>query len=106
MYYNALDNKRTEGRISITLVFIQMLNMVVQGLIATRLLCKPVMLSWKCEEGVVQVKRLALRETFCLNCGILALDEPTTNSDVPNAESLPGALLSQHSIIEAQEIFD
>ncbi|KAI3737856.1 hypothetical protein L2E82_27870 [Cichorium intybus] len=58
-----------------------------------RLLCKPVMLSWKCEEGVVQVKRLALTETFCLNCGILALDEPTTNSDVPNAESLPGALL-------------
>ncbi len=23
--------------------------------------------------------RLALAETFCLNCGILALDEPTTN---------------------------
>ncbi|KAI3690593.1 hypothetical protein L2E82_48717 [Cichorium intybus] len=37
--------------------------------------------------------RLALTETFCLNCGILALDESTTNSDVPNAESLPGALL-------------
>jgi len=25
--------------------------------------------------------RLALAETFCLNCGILALDEPTTNLD-------------------------
>lgn len=36
--------------------------------------------------------RLALAETFCLNCGILALDEPTTNLDVPNAESLAAAL--------------
>lgn len=93
--------------------------------------------------------RLALAETFCLNCGILALDEPTTNLDVPNAESLAAALGRimedrkgqenfqlivithderfaqligqrqhaekyyrvakddrQHSIIEAQEIFD
>ncbi|XP_038720675.1 DNA repair protein RAD50 [Tripterygium wilfordii] len=93
--------------------------------------------------------RLALAETFCLNCGILALDEPTTNLDGPNAESLATALLRimedrkgqenfqlivithderfaqligqrqhaeryyrvskddhQHSIIEAQEIFD
>uniref|UniRef100_K3YPB6 DNA repair protein RAD50 n=1 Tax=Setaria italica TaxID=4555 RepID=K3YPB6_SETIT len=93
--------------------------------------------------------RLALAETFCLNCGILALDEPTTNLDGPNAESLATALLrimearkgqenfqlivithderfahligqrqlaekyyrvskdeNQHSIIEAQEIFD
>lgn len=37
--------------------------------------------------------RLALAETFCLNCGILALDEPTTNLDGPNSESLAGALL-------------
>ncbi|GAB4844066.1 DNA repair protein rad50 [Ancistrocladus abbreviatus] len=93
--------------------------------------------------------RLALAETFCLNCGILALDEPTTNLDAPNTESLAAALLRimedrkgqenfqlivithderfaqligqrqhaekyyrvskddhQHSIIEAQEIFD
>nr|APA20123.1 DNA repair-recombination protein RAD50 [Populus tomentosa] len=93
--------------------------------------------------------RLALAETFCLHCGILALDEPTTNLDGPNAESLAAALLRimedrkgqenfqlivithderfaqligqrqhaeryyrvakddhQHSIIEAQEIFD
>uniref|UniRef100_A0A0A9AU83 DNA repair protein RAD50 n=1 Tax=Arundo donax TaxID=35708 RepID=A0A0A9AU83_ARUDO len=93
--------------------------------------------------------RLALAETFCLNCGILALDEPTTNLDGPNSESLAAALLrimearkgqenfqlivithderfahligqrqltekyyrvskdeNQHSIIEAQEIFD
>ncbi|RLN96153.1 hypothetical protein BBJ28_00011629 [Nothophytophthora sp. Chile5] len=30
------------------------------------------------------VIRLALAETFCLNCGILALDEPTTNLDTEN----------------------
>lgn len=36
--------------------------------------------------------RLALAETFCLNCGILALDEPTTNLDGPNADSLAAAL--------------
>lgn len=36
--------------------------------------------------------RLALAETFCLNCGILALDEPTTNLDAANAASLAGAL--------------
>ncbi|KAH9649602.1 DNA repair protein RAD50 [Citrus sinensis] len=41
--------------------------------------------------------RLALAETFCLNCGILALDEPTTNLDGPNAESLAAAL---HRIME------
>jgi len=36
--------------------------------------------------------RLALAETFCLNCGILALDEPTTNLDHENSESLAEAL--------------
>ncbi|KAK9807149.1 hypothetical protein WJX73_000402 [Symbiochloris irregularis] len=36
--------------------------------------------------------RLALAETFCLNCGILALDEPTTNLDAANAQSLAEAL--------------
>jgi DNA repair protein RAD50 len=30
--------------------------------------------------------RLALAETFCLNCGILALDEPTTNLDAGEQE--------------------
>ena len=38
------------------------------------------------------VIRLALAETFCLNCGILALDEPTTNLDHENIESLASAL--------------
>lgn len=37
--------------------------------------------------------RLALAETFCLSCGILALDEPTTNLDRDNIESLAHALV-------------
>lgn len=37
--------------------------------------------------------RLALAETFCLNCGILSLDEPTTNLDRDNIESLANALV-------------
>uniref|UniRef100_A0A6B2KY77 DNA repair protein RAD50 n=1 Tax=Arcella intermedia TaxID=1963864 RepID=A0A6B2KY77_9EUKA len=37
--------------------------------------------------------RLALAETFCVNCGILALDEPTTNLDRHNIESFALALL-------------
>jgi len=37
--------------------------------------------------------RLALAETFCLNCGILALDEPTTNLDRYNVESFANALV-------------
>lgn len=36
--------------------------------------------------------RLALAETFCLNCGVLALDEPTTNLDSKNIEALAFAL--------------
>ena len=36
--------------------------------------------------------RLALAETFCLKCGILALDEPTTNLDEANSEALAMAL--------------
>lgn len=34
--------------------------------------------------------RLALAETFCLNCGILALDEPTTNLDAGEGAGLGG----------------
>ena len=36
--------------------------------------------------------RLALAETFCSNCGILALDEPTTNLDSKNIQALAYAL--------------
>lgn len=36
--------------------------------------------------------RLALAETFCVNCGILALDEPTTNLDRDNIEKFATAL--------------
>ncbi|CAM9329660.1 unnamed protein product [Phaeothamnion confervicola] len=38
------------------------------------------------------VIRLALAETFCINCGILALDEPTTNLDHNNKNGLADAL--------------
>lgn len=45
--------------------------------------------------------RLALAESFCLQCGILALDEPTTNLDHANIEGLAAALaeyiLSTHT---------
>jgi len=46
------------------------------------------------------VIRLALAESFCINCGILALDEPTTNLDRPNIESLAAAL---NEIIKARK---
>eukprot|EP01052_Picozoa_sp_SAG31_P024043 SAG31_NODE_2020_length_6659_cov_1.685976_9_plen_155_part_00 len=36
--------------------------------------------------------RLALAESFCLNCGMLALDEPTTNLDTHNISSLCEAI--------------
>ena len=38
------------------------------------------------------VIRLALSEAFCCDCGVLALDEPTTNMDEDNAQSLALAL--------------
>jgi hypothetical protein len=38
------------------------------------------------------VIRLALAETFCLNCGVLALDEPTTNLDYDNKRGLAIAM--------------
>jgi len=36
--------------------------------------------------------RIALAETFCSHCGILALDEPTTNLDEANIKALARAL--------------
>ncbi|PSN52933.1 hypothetical protein C0J52_03635 [Blattella germanica] len=38
------------------------------------------------------IVRLALAQTFCSDCGVLALDEPTTNLDKENVESLSTAL--------------
>ena len=38
------------------------------------------------------VIRLALAETFCLDCGLLTLDEPTTNLDEANRSGLAHAL--------------
>eukprot|EP00927_Polykrikos_kofoidii_P032197 TRINITY_DN27501_c0_g1_i1.p1 TRINITY_DN27501_c0_g1~~TRINITY_DN27501_c0_g1_i1.p1 ORF type:complete len:1388 (-),score=286.67 TRINITY_DN27501_c0_g1_i1:222-4232(-) len=43
--------------------------------------------------------RLALADSFCLNCGILALDEPTTNLDAANIRGLAEALAQ---LIEAR----
>ncbi|KAJ3067708.1 DNA repair protein rad50, partial [Quaeritorhiza haematococci] len=45
------------------------------------------------------IVRLALAESFGLNCGILALDEPTTNLDKSNIESLAESLAA---IIQAR----
>jgi DNA repair protein RAD50 len=42
--------------------------------------------------------RLALAETFCLNCGILALDEPTTNLD-------RGEKSKSHIALDKQALF-
>ncbi|KAJ1562846.1 DNA repair protein rad50, partial [Cladochytrium tenue] len=49
--------------------------------------------------------RLALAETFCLNCGILALDEPTTNLDRENIESLAESLVEIVKMRRAQKNF-
>ncbi|GIL73373.1 hypothetical protein Vretifemale_3415, partial [Volvox reticuliferus] len=49
--------------------------------------------------------RLALAETFCLNCGILALDEPTTNLDAENSASLARALKALMESRSGQENF-
>jgi DNA repair protein RAD50 len=36
--------------------------------------------------------RMALAECFCVACGVITLDEPTTNLDVANAAALAQAL--------------
>merc|ERR1719378_81825 len=36
--------------------------------------------------------RLALADSFCVHCGVLALDEPTTNLDAANIHGLAEAL--------------
>ena len=49
--------------------------------------------------------RLSLAETFCTNCGILALDEPTTNLDAENIEGLAIALREIIESRKSQESF-
>ncbi|KAK3938929.1 DNA repair protein RAD50 [Diplogelasinospora grovesii] len=44
--------------------------------------------------------RLALAESFGINCGLIALDEPTTNLDSDNIRSLAESL---HAIIRARQ---
>lgn len=43
--------------------------------------------------------RLALAESFSANCGILALDEPTTNLDAENVLSLAESLSEYVSLL-------
>lgn len=38
------------------------------------------------------VIRLALAETFCIDCGVMTLDEPTTNLDHDNKGGLARAI--------------
>lgn len=47
--------------------------------------------------------RLALAESFGINCGLIALDEPTTNLDSDNIRSLA---VSLHGIIKARQAQD
>jgi DNA repair protein RAD50 len=49
--------------------------------------------------------RMALAETFCLNCGILALDEPTSNLDQANVESLAESLRRVIEVRQKQSNF-
>lgn len=49
--------------------------------------------------------RLALAECFGVNCGILALDEPTTNLDRENIESLAKSLANVISVRRSQKNF-
>eukprot|EP00727_Mastigamoeba_balamuthi_P012001 m51a1_g7423 DNA repair protein RAD50, putative (1970) ;mRNA; f:15754-25506 len=49
--------------------------------------------------------RMALSEAFCINCGILALDEPTTNLDRANVESFANALIEIISARRQQRSF-
>lgn len=43
------------------------------------------------------IVRMALAETFSKSCGILALDEPTTNLDEANVQSL-AETLSEYAV--------
>ncbi|KDD71472.1 hypothetical protein H632_c4954p0, partial [Helicosporidium sp. ATCC 50920] len=49
--------------------------------------------------------RLAMAESFCLGCGVLALDEPTTNLDAANAAGLAQALKTLIQARAEQEQF-
>lgn len=51
------------------------------------------------------VIRLALSEAFCLNCGLLALDEPTTNLDEDNVRLLGNFLKRLIKTRENQKSF-
>lgn len=52
-----------------------------------------------CQASVVI--RLALAETFCVSCGILALDEPTTNLDHNNKVGGRRRVLSRFASVKS-----
>ena len=52
------------------------------------------------------VIRLALAQTFCIKCGILALDEPTTNLDEANRRSLAHGLSRSSRTARGSRIFN
>jgi DNA repair exonuclease SbcCD ATPase subunit len=54
--------------------------------------CHRIRFFWAYQVLASLVIRLGLAESFCVNCGILALDEPTTNLDVDNKEGLAKAI--------------
>ena len=65
----------------------------MEGFLASSHLCRKADRDAMCVQVLAcLIIRLALAETFCLNCGILALDEPTTNLDEDNSASLAEAL--------------
>lgn len=49
--------------------------------------------------------RLALAECFGVNCGLIALDEPTTNLDRDNIQALAGSLAEIIKVRKAQKNF-
>eukprot|EP01127_Copromyxa_protea_P024019 TRINITY_DN9278_c0_g1_i1.p1 TRINITY_DN9278_c0_g1~~TRINITY_DN9278_c0_g1_i1.p1 ORF type:complete len:540 (-),score=130.78 TRINITY_DN9278_c0_g1_i1:43-1662(-) len=69
----------------------------------------PVDMRGRCSAGqkvlTSLIIRLALAESFCINCGILTLDEPTTNLDRRNVESFANALVNIIENRKAQQHF-
>lgn len=86
--------------LSLMLLFKHKQTLILVGIIAQVIMVKgdtELDMRGRCSAGqkvlASLVIRLALAETFCLNCGILALDEPTTNLDRYNVESFANALV-------------
>lgn len=99
-------------------VLTQQLGIPVRAIVSSRRRARQVMTSssgaeldmrGRCSAGqrvlASLIIRLALAESFCVTCGILALDEPTTNLDEPNAQALAEALTRLMDARRGQENF-